>query len=86
MLDTELLAIASLLRRASNLEAGPYNLRHAMADVVEMAVTHKQDADGCYLCETDMRGECVAWCNGVILAMAMKLEIDAKTQNVGGTP
>jgi hypothetical protein len=69
--DEELKARAHWLREASNDEAGPRLLREAMADVIDMAVEHYQDGD-CYLCETNMKGECVAWCNGVVLAMAAK--------------
>lgn len=77
MTDDELKSIAGKLRRATDDEAGPAPLRHAMADVITMAVTHRQDDDGCYLCETDMKGECIAWCNGMILAMAAQVPVQA---------
>jgi isoaspartyl peptidase/L-asparaginase-like protein (Ntn-hydrolase superfamily) len=69
MTDEALRFVAERLRAASNRP-----LDHAMADVVEMAVTHRDDADGCFLCESDLRGECIAWCNGVLLAMAWERE------------
>lgn len=69
--DEELKAAAEMLREATSPDMGPRLLREAMADVIDMAVEHYQDGD-CYLCDTNLKGECVAWCNGVVLAMAAK--------------